>query len=96
MIETDPHFQKSDVVVAEYPTPSMRGQNSSTQLAQILYLSLKRQHVWDHQEVVFIAHSLGGILVEEMLLSHPADAARRARRRSLPMPLRTKDRSSPA
>ena len=76
MIQTDPHFQKSDVVVAEYPTPSMRGQYSSTQLAQILYLSLKRQRVWDHQEIVFIAHSLGGILTEEMLLSHPADAAR--------------------
>jgi pimeloyl-ACP methyl ester carboxylesterase len=76
IIQTDPHFQKSDVVVAEYPTPSMRGQYSSTQLAQILYLSLKRQRVWDHQEIVFIAHSLGGILTEEMLLSHPADAAR--------------------
>jgi pimeloyl-ACP methyl ester carboxylesterase len=32
--------------------------------------------VWDHGEVVFIAHSLGGIVTEEMLINHPADAAR--------------------
>lgn len=75
LIQTDPHFQKSDVVVAEYPTPSRQGQLSTTQLSQILWQGLKRQGVWEHREVVFIAHSLGGILTEEMLLNHPADAA---------------------
>jgi triacylglycerol esterase/lipase EstA (alpha/beta hydrolase family) len=76
MLQKDPHFQKSDVVVAEYPTPSMRGQYSSTQLADLLWQQLRQKHVWEHREVVFIAHSLGGILTEEMLLRHPADAAR--------------------
>jgi pimeloyl-ACP methyl ester carboxylesterase len=75
LIQTDPHFQKSDVVVAEYPTPSLRGRLSSVQLSQILWQGLKQKGVWDHSEIVFIAHSLGGILTEEMLLSHPADAA---------------------
>jgi hypothetical protein len=46
------------------------------QLAEILWNNLKRDHVWEHREVVFLAHSLGGILVEEMLLRHPAEAAR--------------------
>lgn len=76
LIQTDPHFQNSDVVVAEYPTPSMRGQYSTVQLSEILWKDLQRQHVWDHREVVFIAHSLGGLITEEMLLNHPADAAR--------------------
>jgi pimeloyl-ACP methyl ester carboxylesterase len=76
LIQTDPHFQKSDVVVVEYPTPSMRGQLSSEQLSQILWQKLNAQGVWEHREVVFIAHSLGGILTEEMLLNHPDDAAR--------------------
>ena len=76
LLQADPHFQKSDVVVAEYPTPSMRGKLSSVQLAQILYQKLQSQGVWSHSEIVFIAHSLGGILTEEMLLNHPADAAR--------------------
>jgi pimeloyl-ACP methyl ester carboxylesterase len=49
---------------------------SSVQLADILWTRLKQDHVWDHREVVFIAHSLGGILVEEMLLRHPVEAAR--------------------
>jgi pimeloyl-ACP methyl ester carboxylesterase len=76
LIQADPHFQKSDVVVVDYPTPSMRGQLSSEQLAQILWQKLKAKRVWEHGDVVFIAHSLGGILTEEMLLNHPADAAR--------------------
>lgn len=76
LIQTDPHFQHSDVVVAEYPTPSSHGQLSTGQLAQLLWQQLQQHRVWDHQEVVFIAHSLGGLLTEEMLLSHPADAAR--------------------
>jgi pimeloyl-ACP methyl ester carboxylesterase len=76
LIQTDPHFQKSDVVVAEYPTPSISGKLSTVQLSEILWQGLKRQRVWEHREVVIIAHSLGGILTEEMLLQHPADAAR--------------------
>lgn len=76
LIQSDPHFRQSDVVVAEYPTPSMRGALSTEKLAQILFDRLQAQGVWQHREVVFIAHSLGGILVEEMLLSHPAEAAR--------------------
>ena len=76
LIQTDPRFQKSDVVVAEYPTPSFHGQLSTVQLSEILWRRLKDQGVWEHSEVVFIAHSLGGILTEEMLLNHPADAAR--------------------
>lgn len=76
LIQTDPHFQKSDVVVAEYPTPSRRGQLSTEQLSQMLWQRLNAQRVWEHTEIVFIAHSLGGILTEEMLLDHPADAAR--------------------
>ena len=76
MIRTDPRFAYSDVEVAEYPTPASNGRMSSVQLAEILWTHLKQEHVWDHREVVFIAHSLGGILIEEMLLRHPAEAAR--------------------
>lgn len=76
LIRTDPQFQYSDVFVAQYPTPSMHGQYSTVQLAQILFNQLQSQGVWRHQEVVFIAHSLGGIVTEQMLLNHPAEAAR--------------------
>lgn len=75
MVQTDPLFKGSDVVVAEYPTPSMHGQFSTVQLAEILWQRLNKQHVWDHREIVFLTHSLGGIVTEEMLLNHPADAA---------------------
>jgi pimeloyl-ACP methyl ester carboxylesterase len=76
MVRTDPRFAYSDVDVAEYPTPSSNGKMSSVQLGDILWARLKQDHVWDHREVVFLAHSLGGILVEEMLLRHPVEAAK--------------------
>jgi len=76
LIRTDPHFSFSDVEVAEYPTPDSNGKSSSTQLAEILFNRLQKDHVWEHHEVVFLAHSLGGILVETMLLKHPTEAAR--------------------
>jgi len=76
MVRTDPRFAYSDVEVAEYPTPASNGRMSSVQLADALFAHLRQDHVWEHREVVFIAHSLGGILVEEMLLKHPAEAAR--------------------
>lgn len=76
LVRTDPRFSYSDVDVAEYPTPASNGKMSSVKLAEILWNRLKQDHIWDHREVVFIAHSLGGILVEEMLLRHPDDAAK--------------------
>ncbi len=76
LVRTDPHFAYSDVDVAEYPSPASNGKMSSVQLAGMLWNRLRMDHVWDHREVVFIAHSLGGILVEEMLLRHPTEAAK--------------------
>jgi len=76
LIRADPRFAYSDVEVAEYPTPSSNGKMSSVQLAELLWSRLRQDHVWEHREVVFVAHSLGGILLEQMLLKHPADAAK--------------------
>jgi pimeloyl-ACP methyl ester carboxylesterase len=76
LIRSDPRMAYSDVDVVEYPTPASNGKMSSVQLADTLWTRLKQDHVWEHREVVFIAHSLGGILVEEMLLRHPAEAAK--------------------
>lgn len=74
LVKADPRFAYSDVDVAAYPSPASNGKMSSVQLAELLWTNLKQDHVWDHHEVVFLAHSLGGILVEEMLLRHPAEA----------------------
>jgi pimeloyl-ACP methyl ester carboxylesterase len=76
LIRTDPRFAYSDVDIAQYPSPPKNGSMSSLQLSDLLWTSLKQDHVWEHREVVFIAHSLGGILIEEMLLRHPVEAGR--------------------
>src|ERR1700761_5128549 len=69
MVRVDPRFQKSDVFVSAYPTPSSSGQFSTRQLADRFWKQLKDNRVLDHREIVFITHSLGGLITEEMLLS---------------------------
>ncbi len=77
LIRTDPRFAYSDVDVAEYPTPESKRQDvqrparrhpsipaSSRTTSGSIARSSSSPTVW------------GGILVEEMLLRHPAEAAR--------------------
>ena len=56
LVRTDPRFAYSDVAVADYPSPASNGKMSSIQLSDALWTSLKQDHVWDHREVVFLAH----------------------------------------
>jgi hypothetical protein len=65
-------FSLSDIFVAQYPTPERGNTNSTIDLAHFLWQQLTEEHVWsDHREVVFVCHSLGGLIVERMLIAHP-------------------------
>jgi hypothetical protein len=71
MLLDDKIFDDSDIYVAAYPT-SLAGNNITVAgEASILDNRLTRDEVFSkHQEVVFVCHSLGGIILQDLLLTH--------------------------
>jgi hypothetical protein len=72
MLATDPEVKsKVDVFTFEYFTPKVGDAPSIVDLANQLRGELDDHRVFeDHQKIVFLAHSMGGIIVRLFLLDH--------------------------
>lgn len=72
LLATDPEFsEKVDVFVFEYFTPKFSLAPSIVDVADQLRGALDDHQVFEqHREVVFLAHSMGGIIVRQFLLSN--------------------------
>ena len=71
LLGADPEFQKQiDIFVFEYFTPKFGNAGSIVDLADQLRGSLDDKRIFeDHQKVVFLSHSMGGLIVRQFLLS---------------------------
>ncbi len=75
MLREDEAFADSDVFVYDYPTPLFAASYSIDELADNLRLLLDQYSVFDtHKQVVFICHSMGGLVVRAFLLKYQKDA----------------------
>lgn len=72
LLATDPELRdKVDVFAFEYFTPKFGEAPSIVDLADQLRGELDDHRVFEsHQKVVFLAHSMGGIVVRQFLLNH--------------------------
>ena len=72
LLATDPNFRdRLDVYVCEYFTPLFGAGPSIVGLADQLRGDLNDHEVFeDHQRVVFVGHSMGGIVVRQFLLTN--------------------------
>ena len=69
LMRSDPVFEDVDVYVYEYPTHLFGNCLPVTDLANNLRLHLKNDRVFeDHEQVIFLAHSMGGLVVRQFLL----------------------------
>jgi hypothetical protein len=68
--DKDPAFSKTDIYVVGYPTPKKGGKMSIADLNTLIFNRLQADAVFEHHEVVFVAHSLGGILTQQLLLTY--------------------------
>ena len=69
--DSDPSFADLDVYVAVYPTPNKHGKMTVADLVTTIGNRLEADGVFSrHKEVVFVAHSLGGIITQELLLTY--------------------------
>jgi pimeloyl-ACP methyl ester carboxylesterase len=77
LLKADPAFQATNVYVYEYPTPLLGKTYSIDELAENLRLVLSNDRVFvDHREVVFLAHSMGGLVVRAFLSKYRDSAAK--------------------
>lgn len=74
MLRKDDAFADDDVFVYDYPTPIFAASYSIDELADNLRLVLDQYSVFDeHKQVVFICHSMGGLVVRAFLLKYQKD-----------------------
>jgi hypothetical protein len=72
----DSAFDDSDVYVVDYDSPYLGNTMTIDEVVSSLSTRLEADRVFDHREVVFVAHSLGGLIAQRFLLTHRVLAAK--------------------
>ena len=75
LVYGDPTFAQSDVLVVDYET-TIRGEQTTAAVALSVDGFLRRQSVWTYQNIVLVAHSLGGIIARQIIVNNPAHAGK--------------------
>lgn len=71
LVADDQVFAGADVWVDDYPTPHLSASYSIDELADHLRRHLRRDNVvTNHRQVIFVAHSMGGLVVRAYLLKY--------------------------
>jgi hypothetical protein len=68
LLLTDDAFNDSDVYVAGYDSPYWGNTTTFEEIVTNLQTRLTADGVWKHREVVFVCHSMGGLLVRRLLI----------------------------
>jgi pimeloyl-ACP methyl ester carboxylesterase len=71
LLSQDAEFPKADVFVASYPSPFFGNKMNVSEMASLLEAELEAAHIdKKYKEILFVCHSLGGIIVQQMLLDY--------------------------
>ena len=76
LLTKDPAFDGSSVYVYEYPTNLIQDTFSIDEIAENMRLQFEADGVSAHREIVFLAHSMGGLATRAYLLKYRGVASR--------------------
>jgi len=76
LMTKDAAFNGFDVYVYEYPSPRLANAYSPDEVAEDMRLRFDNDGVSKHQSIVFLAHSLGGIVTRAFLMKYRQTALR--------------------
>lgn len=71
LLTTDSFFSEYDVYVYEYPSRFVGGGFSIDEIAENVRLLFEADQVADHKEIIFVAHSMGGLVTRAFLNRNP-------------------------
>jgi pimeloyl-ACP methyl ester carboxylesterase len=79
LLADDTRVKLADVYVVSYETHWRNEAHTVESLSEMVFGELDKSGVLsEHDQLIFLCHSLGGIVIERMLLSHPEVAAKTA------------------
>lgn len=70
LVASDSAFADADIFVVGFPSPSIRTSYSIDQLTEKVYRDLKANGALDYQDIVFVSHSMGGIVARAFVLKY--------------------------
>jgi pimeloyl-ACP methyl ester carboxylesterase len=70
LLKDDARFSNSDIYLVNYSTTKLNRLMSLDDVVGNVMNRLQADAVLDHQELVFLAHSMGGLVVQRLLLRH--------------------------
>lgn len=76
LVAGDPAFERANVYVFGYPSAPLGRSFSVNELAEAMRLRLQADGVLDHPELVFLSHSMGGLVTRAFLLKYREQAAK--------------------
>jgi pimeloyl-ACP methyl ester carboxylesterase len=70
LVAKDPDLPGSDVYVYEYPSRALSGPFTLPEIAASMESRLRNDKVFeDHEEIIFVCHSMGGLVTLQLLLT---------------------------
>ena len=75
LVEGDEAFANTDLYTAAYASPYWGNSMIIDEIVSNLHSRFEADQVFAHREVVFVAHSLGGLVTQRYLLTHRERAA---------------------
>jgi pimeloyl-ACP methyl ester carboxylesterase len=70
LIKGDPKFNGYNIYAYGFPTPLTERSYSVDELADNMHLILEQSDVLAHKELIFLAHSMGGLITRALLLKY--------------------------
>ena len=70
LVASDPVFRGEDVFIYDYPSPKFGTSYNINELAEDLRLTLSDNVVAKHRRLIFLVHSMGGLVVRQYLLKY--------------------------
>ena len=76
LVAADSAFKRANVYVFEYPSPSVGRSLSVNELAEAMRRRLQSDGVLAYPELIFLSHSMGGLVTRAFLLKNRTDASK--------------------